>query len=110
VVHYDPSGLIKRIATNTLVTSLFGSGPFASFNDTMNLAEDIGMPKSIGNIQCLEEHITCATPQREKGKYATKGLPIVKHVILLSLDEDDDNMSGATKMPGHVVQIPSDSG
>jgi hypothetical protein len=83
MVHYDPSGLIKCIATDTPVTSSFGSGPFASFNDTMTLAEDIGVPKSIGNIKHLEERITCAAPQRKKGKYATKGLPIVKHVILL---------------------------
>jgi hypothetical protein len=72
--------------------------------------EDIGMPKSIGNIKHLEEHITCAASQRKKGKYTTKGLPIVKHVILLSLDEDDDDMSGATEMPGLVAQIPPDSG
>ena len=62
VVHYDPSGLIKRIATDTPITSSFQSGPFASFNDTMNLAEEIGMPKSIGNVKCLEERITCAAP------------------------------------------------
>jgi len=34
----------------------------------------------------------------------------VKHVILLSSDEDDDDMSGASEMPGLVVQIPPDSG
>jgi hypothetical protein len=110
VVHYDPLGLIKHIATDTPITSSFGSGPFASFNDAMNLVEDLGMPKSIGNVKRLEEHITYAAPQMKKGKYATKGLPIVKYVILLSLDEDDDNMSGASEMPGLVVQTPPNSG
>jgi hypothetical protein len=62
VACYDPSGLIKCIATDTPITSSFGSGPFASFNDTMNLVEEIGMPKSIGNVKHLEECITCATP------------------------------------------------
>jgi len=59
VARYDPSGLIKCIATDTPVTSSFGSGPFASFNDAITLVEDIGVPKSIGNIKHLEEHITC---------------------------------------------------
>jgi hypothetical protein len=34
----------------------------------------------------------------------------VKHVILLSLDEEDDDMSGATEMPGLVAQTPPNSG
>jgi len=34
----------------------------------------------------------------------------VKHVILLSLEEEDDNMSGASEMPGLVVQTPPNSG
>jgi hypothetical protein len=110
VVHYDPSGLIKCIATDTPITSSFGSGPFASINDAMNLAEDIGVPKSIGNVKHLEEHIACATSQRKKGKYATKGLPIVKHVILLPLEEKDDDMSGASEMPGLMAQTPPNSG
>ena len=110
MARYDPSGLIKCIATDTPITSSFGGGPFVSFNDAMNLAEDLGVPKSIGNVRRIEEHITCAAPQRKKGKYATKGLPIVKHVILLSSDEDNDNMSGASEMPGLVAQTPPNSG
>jgi hypothetical protein len=111
VAYYGPSGLISRIATGTPITSSFGGGPFASFNDAMTHAEEIGMPKSIGNVKHLEECITCATPQRKKGKYATMGIPPTKHVILLSLDESKDSgASGASEIPALVAQIPSVSG
>ena len=111
VAHYGPSGLINRIATDTPITSSFGGGPFASFNDAMTLAEDIGVPKSIGNVKRLEERITCAAPQRKKGKYATMGIPPTKHVILLSSDESEDSgASGASEMPALVAQIPPVSG
>jgi hypothetical protein len=59
----------------------------------------------------LEEHITCAAPQRKKGKYATMGIPPTKHVILLSLDESEDGgASGASEIPALVVQTSSVSG
>jgi hypothetical protein len=111
MAHYGPSGLINCIATDTPITSLFEGGPFASFNDAMTLAEEIGMPKSIGNIKHLEECITCTAPQRKKGKYTTMGIPPTKHVILLSLDESKDSgASGASEMPALVVQLPPVSG
>jgi len=54
----------------------------------------------------LEEHITCATPQRKKGKYATMGIPPTKHVILLSLDESEDGgASGASEING-LLKLP----
>src|SRR6266851_2981690 len=103
VAHYDPLGLINCIATDTPITSSFGSGPFTSFNDAMILADEIGTPKSIGNVKCLEECITCTNLQRKKGKYAPQS-PMIKHVILLSSDEDKE--SDSTEMPGLVAQMP----
>ena len=103
---------MSHIATDTPITSLFGSGPFTSFNDTMILADEIGVPKSIGNVKCLEEHMTCTNLQKKKGKYATRGLPMMKHVILLSSDDEfeDGGATGATEMPGLVAQMPPVSG
>ena len=103
VAHYGPQRLINCIATDTPITSSFRSGPFASFNDAMILADDIGAPKSMGNVKCLEERITCANPQRKKGKY-TPLPPMIKHVILLSSNEDEE--SDSTEMPGLVAQTP----
>jgi hypothetical protein len=107
MAHYGPLGLINCIATDTPITSSFGGGPFVLFNDAMTLAEEIGMLKSIGNVKHLEEHITCTTPQRKKGKYATMEIPPTKHVILLSLDESEDSeASGASEIPALMVQMP----
>ena len=77
-----------------------------SFNDAMILADEIGMPKSISNVKCLEECITYATLQRKKGKYTTMGIPLMKHVILLSLDESEDGgASGASEING-LLKLP----
>jgi hypothetical protein len=77
----------------------------------MTLAEEISMPKSIGNVIHLEECITCTASQKKKGKYTTMGIPSTKHVILLSLDESKDSgASGESEMPVLVAQIPPVSG
>jgi len=52
VAHYGPLGLINCIAIDTPIILSFGGGPFMSFNDAMILADEIGMPKSIGNVKC----------------------------------------------------------
>ena len=102
VARYNPSGLINRIATDTPITSSYGNGPYPSFNDAMVLADEIGVPKSSGNVKRLEERITMRPPAKGKGKE-----PAIRHVILLSSDESGDDASSV--MTEKTQSPPSDS-
>jgi hypothetical protein len=68
VVHISPQGFHQRLEVSDPVSSSFGQGPWASFNNAMTMADSLQVPKTQRMVQRLEQslldRIECApTPE-----------------------------------------------
>jgi hypothetical protein len=68
VVHIGPQGLFQRLEVSDPVSSSFGQGPWASFNNAMTIVDSLEVPKTQRTVQRLEQslldRIECApTPK-----------------------------------------------
>jgi hypothetical protein len=57
VTHIGPQGLYQRLEVSDPVSSSFGQGPWASFNNAMTMADSLQVPKTQRTVQQLEQSL-----------------------------------------------------
>jgi hypothetical protein len=57
VAHIGPQGLHQRLEVSDPVTSSFGQGPWTLFNNVMQMADSLEVPKTQGMVQQLEQSL-----------------------------------------------------
>jgi gag-polypeptide of LTR copia-type len=57
IAHIGPQGLYQRLEVSDPVTSSFGQGPWASFNNAMTMADSLEVPKTQRTVQRLEQSL-----------------------------------------------------
>jgi hypothetical protein len=55
VAHFSPQGFHQRLEVSDPVSSSFGQGPWASFNNAMTMADSLQVPKTQRMVQRLEQ-------------------------------------------------------
>jgi hypothetical protein len=78
ITHIGLQGLYQRLEVSDPITSSFGQGPWASFNNVMQMADSMEVPKTQRMVQWLEQslldRIECA-PMPESTSSAEEPIP-----------------------------------
>jgi hypothetical protein len=57
IAHIGPQGLYQRLEVSDPVTSSFGQGPWTTFNNAMQMADSLQVPKTQRTVQRLEQSL-----------------------------------------------------
>jgi hypothetical protein len=57
ITHFGPQGFHQRLEVSDPISSSFGQGPWASFNNVMTMADSLQVPKTQRTIQRLEQSL-----------------------------------------------------
>jgi hypothetical protein len=57
VMHFSPQGFHQRLEVSNPISSSFGQGPWASFNNAMTMADSLQVPKTQRTVQQLEQSL-----------------------------------------------------
>jgi hypothetical protein len=57
VTHIGPQGFYQRVEVSDPISSSFGQGPWASFNNAMTMADSLQVPKTQRMVQRLEQSL-----------------------------------------------------
>jgi hypothetical protein len=56
-MHFSPQGFHQRLEVSDPISSSFGQGPWASFNNVITMADSLQVPKTQRMVQRLEQSL-----------------------------------------------------